>query len=154
MITESGRIMAIEPDCLWVETIQSSTCQSCAAQKGCGQSLVAKWSGQTSYIRVLLEGRDPAAYQMHQQITIGIPEEVVARGSLLVYITPLAGLLLGALASNLLQLPEWGIMLSSLTGFGLGALAVRWHSAVRRNDPRVQPVLVDELKPVQWAAPG
>ncbi len=151
MITETGRIVAIEDDCLWVETVQKSTCQSCAAEKGCGQSLVSKWGGQTSFIRVLLEGREPEDYRLHDLVSVGIPEEVVAKGSLFVYLTPLLGLVVAALAGNAWALSEGAVMLLSLCGFGGGALAVRYHSFYFRNDRRVQPVLLDDTTPVLWS---
>ena len=77
MISETGRIVAIETDGLWVETIQRSTCGSCAAEKGCGQSLMARLMGHTSYLWVLLEGRDPADYRIDQEIQIGDRKSVV-----------------------------------------------------------------------------
>ena len=64
MILETGRIVAIEPEGVWVETIQKSACGSCKAEKGCGQSLINKWDGHTAYIWVLLEGRNPENYQL------------------------------------------------------------------------------------------
>lgn len=152
MITETGRVAAVGDDCLWVETIQTSTCESCAAEKGCGQRLVAKWGGKTSFIRVLLEGRDPSSYALHDSVTIAIPDDVVANGSLLVYMTPLLSMLIGLLFAQWLALPELGVIALSLSGLLLGGVAVRFHSYLRRDDRRVQPVLVDGLEPLNWSA--
>ncbi len=152
MITETGRIVAIDPDCLWVETIQRSTCESCAAEKGCGQSMVAKWGGPTSFIRVLLEGRDPSSYRLYDSVTVGIPEEVIARGSMLVYLTPLLGLLAGVLLAEWLAGGEGVVMSLAALGFVLGAGLVRWHSHRYRNDRRVQPVLLDGEEAISWAS--
>lgn len=152
MITETGRIVAIDQQCLWVETIQRSTCESCSAEKGCGQSLVAKWGGKTSFIRVLLDGRDPSVYQLHEEVTVGIPEAVVANGSLLVYLTPLVGMMVAVFLAESVGLPEGGVISLAALGLLLGGAAVRWHSYRYRNDCRVQPVLVDAEAPVQWVA--
>ncbi|WP_439133852.1 SoxR reducing system RseC family protein [Pseudomaricurvus sp.] len=151
MITETGRIVAIDKQCLWVETIQRSTCESCSAEKGCGQSLVAKWGGKTSFIRVLLEGRDPSVYQLHDEITVGIPEAVVANGSLLVYLTPLVAMMAAVFFAEFAGLPEVGVIGLAALGLLLGGGAVRWHSYRYRNDRRVQPVLMDDVEPVQWS---
>ena len=151
MITETGRIVAIDEECLWVENIQRSTCQSCSAEKGCGQSLVAKWGGKTSFIRVLLEGRDPTAYQLHEEITIGIPDAVVANGSLLVYLTPLAAMLLMLAVAEWLSFGEGGVIGLAVVGLLVGGALVRWHSHRHRNDRRVQPILMDGVEPVTWA---
>ncbi|NIB43313.1 transcriptional regulator [Pseudomaricurvus alkylphenolicus] len=150
MITESGRIVAIENDCLWVETIQRSTCESCAAEKGCGQSLVSKWGGRTSFIRVLLQGRDCSHYALHDEVTVGIPEDVVAAGSILVYLTPLLTLLLGAGCGHWLGLAEPGVIFLAVLGLALGGGLVRWHSFVHRDDERMQPVLLDGTEAVRW----
>lgn len=151
MITETGRVVAIDAECLWVETIQRSTCQSCSAEKGCGQSLIAKWDGKTSFIRVLLEGRDPGQYQLHDEITIGIPDAVVANGSLLVYLTPLVSMVAALFAAELLRLAEGGVIALTALGLVTGGLLVRWHSHRHRNDRRVQPILLDGVEPVSWS---
>ncbi len=150
MITESGRVVCVDDDCLWVETIQRSTCESCSAQKGCGQSMVAKWSGNTNLIRVLPNGRDPHEFCPSDFVTIGIPERVVANGSLLVYMTPLVVMMLALALGDVFGAGELMSILSGLAGFGVGALIVRMHSARHQNDIEVQPVLLDDAAPVQW----
>ena len=143
MITETGRIVALESNCLWVETIQASTCESCSARKGCGQSMVAEWSGKTSFIRVLMQGWDDSHFKLHDSVVIGIPERVVANGSLLVYLTPLLMMLLGLGVTEWAQLTEGWTIVSALIGFVMGAGLVRLHSYRHRNDKRVQPVLLE-----------
>jgi sigma-E factor negative regulatory protein RseC len=94
MILETGRIVSIEAEGVWVETIRQSACGSCRAEKGCGQRLLNKWDGHTAYIWVLLDGRNPAQYTLGDEIQIGIPEEVITKGSLLVYMVPVIGLVI------------------------------------------------------------
>ncbi|MEN0035940.1 MAG: SoxR reducing system RseC family protein [Cellvibrio sp.] len=150
MILETGRIAAIETEGLWVETIRKSACGSCKAEKGCGQSLMNKWDGHSAYIWVLLEGRDPASYQLGDEIRIGIPEEVIAKGALLVYMVPLLTLVIAtALAHH--QFAQEGITtLSGFAGLLLGGLIVRWHSWRTRLDSNLQPVLVDDSAPLHF----
>ena len=149
MITEAGRVVAIEADGLWVETIQRSTCSSCAAEKGCGQGLIARWGGHTSYLRVLLEGRDPEAFQVNDEITIAIPEDVVVKGSLFAYLLPLVLLLVGSgLGQQILQ-TDLASALGGLAGIALGAALVRWRAWVKRDDRRLQPVIDDSRAAVQ-----
>ena len=40
-IIESGRVVAVEETGVWVETIRSSACGSCAARSGCGHRTLA-----------------------------------------------------------------------------------------------------------------
>ncbi len=142
MIIESGRVVAVNSDSLWVETIQQSTCGSCAAEKGCGQGLIAKWGGHTSYLRVLLEGRNPEDFQIDQTVKIGVPEEVVVKGSLFVYLIPLLGLMLGAWLGQSLVASDVAAILGALGGLLLGGGVVRWRAYQTRNNPDLQPVLM------------
>jgi len=151
LIVESGRVVGKDEDSLWVETIQQSSCGSCSAQKGCGTSLVAKWTSRSSFIRVLLEGRDPEEYQIDDEVTIGIPDDVVANGSLFVYLVPLLFMLAAAVAVDSLGVAEPWVILSGVLGLFVGAALVRLHSYRNRFNRRLQPILVDELTPVQWA---
>ena len=55
MVKEQGRVVAVEPDGVWIETLRRSACSSCAGKSGCGQHL-AERSRQAdpslSYIKV------------------------------------------------------------------------------------------------------
>ena len=150
MIQEKGRIVAVEQEGLWVETIQRSTCGSCSAEKGCGQSLMAKLSGHTSYIWVLLQGRDSNQYHLGDEVEIGIPEAVVANGSLFAYMVPLLAMIFAAGFAHYQTGSEGITILSALAGFVGGALVVRWHAHRTRFDARLQPVLIDERKPLHF----
>lgn len=141
---ETGRVVALEADGLWVETIRRSTCGACSVQKGCGHGLINRMSdGKRGYIRVLPGDQDIGKYKLDDNVLISIPEEVVLRGSFVAYLVPLAGMLAGAfLASG--WLPAYGDLSASLGAIGgliLGFSLVRWHGASHRHDPDFQPVL-------------
>ncbi|MDO3388205.1 SoxR reducing system RseC family protein [Gilvimarinus sp. SDUM040013] len=148
MLIETGKVVAVESDGLWVETISRSTCGSCAAQKGCGQSLLAKLAGHTTYLWVSLGGRNSADYQVGDDIELGVPEAVVANGSLLVYLLPLITLLGFTLAASELGWGEGATTLAGLFGLVAGGALVRWRAHVTRHDSRLQPVLVDDQQVV------
>ncbi len=149
MLLETGRILAIESDSIWVETIQRSACGSCQAQKGCGHSALTKWGATASRLRVLLEGRDPAQFQVGNQVQIGVPEEVIASGSLFIYLVPLLTMIAATFAAHHQKLGDGMSALSALAGLLLGAIIVRWRSHQLRFDNRLQPVLIDEQTSVQ-----
>ena len=97
MLTESGRIVGIEADSLWVETIRRSTCGACKAQKGCGHGLVNRIAdGKRGYIRALPGSRSLEHYNIGDHVLISIPEEVILRGSFIAYLLPLIAMLAGA----------------------------------------------------------
>ena len=148
MLTETGRVVAVEADGLWVETLRKSTCGSCTARSGCGHGLMNRLGeGRSSYIRVLPGEGDIAACKIDDEVRIGIPEELLLRGSLMVYVLPLLGLLGGAsLGASLLPLHS---DLATLAGAAAGFLAslgiVRLHSLRHRDDARMQPTLLEVL---------
>jgi len=152
MLIETGRVVAVDPDGLWVETIRQSTCGTCAAQKGCGHGLLNRISdGKRGYIRVLPGTRNPQECSVDDQVRISIPEEVILRGSLIVYMLPLLCMLAGA-ASAVGLLPgsqDVSAALGAASGFGLGLVLVRWHAWHHRDDSSLQPTLLEVLRPLK-----
>ena len=150
MLTETGRVVAVENDSLWIETIRASTCGSCQAQKGCGHGLINKISdGSRSYIRVLPGELAPSACEVDDQVRVSIPEEVILRGSFIVYILPLAGMLAGAASAVALFSGNQDLLaaIGAVVGFGVGVSVVRWHAWRHRDDAALQPTLLEIVKP-------
>ncbi len=141
MIEEKGRIVAIEskPGVVWVETIRQSACESCAARNGCGQSVLAKLGQQhKNHVRALCDRK----VAVGDEVVIGIPEDIVLKGSLVAYLMPLVITLVAAVTADTLGAPEPFIGLASLVGLVLGFVAVRFHFHRIKNDPRYQPVVL------------
>jgi sigma-E factor negative regulatory protein RseC len=156
MLVETGRVVAVERDSLWVETIRQSTCGSCAARKGCGHQLINRvYGGRRGYIRVLPGSHALADCAVNDQVRISIPEEVILRGSAVVYILPLAGLLLGAAGAVNLGQGENDLLAAggALCGFLVGIAGVRWHAWRHRGDAGFQPTLVEISRPASQALP-
>ena len=152
MILETGRIVAIEPQGLWVETIQRSACGSCQAQKACGHSALAKFGASASRLWVLLDGRDHKSFSLGDDLQIGVPEEVIAGGSLFIYMLPLLAMIAASFVAHNAGLNDGFTAICALVGLLLGAAIVRWCSHLIRFDSRLQPVLVDAQTNVQVTA--
>jgi sigma-E factor negative regulatory protein RseC len=146
MIIETATVVALESDALWVETIQKTACEACVAQKGCGTRVLSKLTGKTNRIRVLAN-RSCADLKIGQDVSIGIPEDVIVKGSMLVYILPVLcaviGAWLGGSSGDLVSIA------SALSGLLLGGLIVSLQSNKARNDLRYQPVLLDDSGAVE-----
>jgi sigma-E factor negative regulatory protein RseC len=149
MLVETGRVVAVEADALWVETIRQSTCGACAARQGCGHGLLNRiGDGRSGYVRAL---RDPAAdrrpYAVNDQVRISIPEQVILRGSVVVYMLPLLCML--AVAALTVQLfptgPEALAAVGAAVGLGLGFGLVRWHAWRHRDSRELQPTVLEVL---------
>ena len=149
MLRETGRVVAVEASSVWVETIRKSTCGSCAANKGCGHGLLERYaSGRRGLVRVLAGQRlAPSDCRIDDQVIIEIPEEIVLRGSLVVYALPLLVLLAGAALPALAGAPGDGpAMLGAAAGLAVGLALVRLHSWRHRNDRRLQPALLEVVE--------
>ena len=141
MIVETGTVVAIESDSLWVETIQKTACEACAAQRGCGTRVLSKLTGKTNRIRVLLDRHSVDAITVGQDVDIAIPENVIVKGSLLVYLLPVVCAVSGAWMAG--SAGDTGSMLGAICGLLAGGLVVNLHSKKTRNDLRTNPVLFD-----------
>ncbi len=143
MLLETGRVVAVEQDGVWVETVRSSTCGSCAARKGCGHGLINQVrDGERGLVRALPGPLAPADCHLDDEVQISIPEEVILKGSLVVYILPLVTMLGGAgLAARLWQ-GDLAAALGAAAGMACGMLLVRWHAHRNRDNRELQPVLM------------
>ena len=150
MMIETGRIAAIENTGVWVQTIQTIACGSCKAEKGCGQRLINKLDGHASYIWVLLEGRNSSSYEVGDEIQIGIPEEIIAKSSLIIYVIPLLILVMNTSIAHIQFANETITIISGFAGLLLGGVIVRWHSWRNRHNPRLQPILIDDTKLIHF----
>ncbi len=156
MLTESGRVVAVEEGALWVETIRKSTCGSCVAEKGCGHGILNRiGDGKRSYVRVLANGEAAYGLAVDDQVIIEIPEEVILRGSLVVYMWPLLGMLGGAaLAATAFVGQEDALAaVGAIGGFLVGVAMVRWHAWRHRNDRNLQPVLRSVIRQTDLVSP-
>jgi sigma-E factor negative regulatory protein RseC len=150
MLIETARVVALEEDAVWVETIRQSTCGSCAARQGCGHGLLNRIAdGRSGYVRVL-RGEHPAAGgrpEVNDQVRISIPEQVILRGSMIVYMVPVLSMLLGAALAASLQADRAEVLATSgaAAGLALGFALVRWHAWRHRHDLALQPTLLEVL---------
>ncbi|GHD40024.1 positive regulator of sigma(E), RseC/MucC [Marinobacter persicus] len=95
MITETGKVVAIDGGYAWVQTIRTSACQSCSARSGCGQrALASVTGGRANRVRV----SNSAGARVGDDVVLGIDEQALLRASLWVYGVPLLALVVGCIA--------------------------------------------------------
>ncbi len=145
MIEESGRVVAVEGDQAWVRTIQVSTCQSCAARKGCGQGLMnTLGAGRGTEVRVT----NVLDVSVGDDVVLGVPEDALLRASALMYLVPLLMMIGAAVATRQwITVVDGWIALAGLAGLLLGFVLVGqvWVPHVREAD--FQPRLLRRLVP-------
>lgn len=137
---ESGRVVAVEDNAVWVETIRQSTCNACSAEKVCGQGIMNKMgAGKRHHLRVPLDGRSPQEFQPNDEVTIRVPDGALVGAALFVYLVPLLGLIGGMLFfDSRFSEPAIGALLGFASGLGL----VWLHGRLQFVGKRYQPVLV------------
>lgn len=148
MIEETATVVEVEGDFAWVETQRETACNSCAANKGCGTSVLSKVLGQR-LTRVRALNRVSAA--AGDTVVIGIKESALVRGSLAVYALPLVALLLAAVAGEGYATasggnPEVMAISFGLVGLAAGFLWVRRFSERISRDARYQPVILRRME--------
>jgi sigma-E factor negative regulatory protein RseC len=153
MLTETGRVVGIEADGIWVETVRRSTCGTCSAQKGCGHGLLNRISeGKRGYVRALLGNQSVGDYKVNDQVVISIPEEVILRGSFIAYMLPVLSMLAGAMFASQFLIGQQDLLavVGAGVGLALGLTVVRWHGIQHRQDPAFQPILLSiDSSPVE-----
>ena len=134
MMTEEGRVLAIEEDGLWVETQKQSVCNQCSAQKGCGQALLAK-SVMTnmSCVKARFSSPSKRIWQVGDAVQIGIEESALMKAAFVSYVLPLITMLLGVLLASLVSdgdvLAAIGATFGLCVGFGFS----KFHASRLKN---------------------
>jgi len=154
MMTETAQVIATEGGYAWVETQRKTTCGNCAAQKGCGTSVLAKVLGnRTSRIRVI----NTIGASTGEMVVVGVEDGMLVRTSFAVYAMPLILLLLGGMGGGMLadalqwQSREGATALGGVLGLALGFLWLRRYTRAIALDARHQPSLIGFAEAPQYA---
>ncbi|AMO56957.1 SoxR reducing system RseC family protein [Endozoicomonas montiporae] len=125
MIEEHGRVVAVEGDAIWVETIRKTTCSGCSAKNGCGQHLAEKYKSSKTHSYIRASNASGSSIKEHDEVTIGIPENALMKASMVVYLLPLLSMMAGLFLGSFLAIGDLWTMLLSLSGLVAGFLPVR-----------------------------
>jgi sigma-E factor negative regulatory protein RseC len=114
MLEESGTVVAVDEQTVWVQTQIKTTCGQCQAKDNCGTGAVAKaFSPKTNVIAATIPAEQDWQIEVGDSVTIGIEENFVLLSAFYVYILPIAGFMVFA---GLGEVLFSGSVL--LTGFG------------------------------------
>lgn len=147
MIEESGRVVAVDGQAVWVETVQQSACGACAAKATCGNGLAAKFAaGKPNHIRLVTEKE----VRVGDRVVLGIPENTLVKSALLAYGLPLLlFVIVAALADSLGGLSEAGVIGVGLAGLLAGFGVVRFIAGGRKGNTAFQPVILEVLPAIE-----
>ncbi len=153
MLKETGTVVAVEEDGLWVETLKLSTCAKCAAKQGCGQRLLGSLSpaSNMTFIKAFFtESSRNDVWQTGDQVVLGVEENALVVAAILAYCVPLAGFLVGLfMAANVFGTGDAGTAVGALLGLAGGGLLVKSYSRVARSKDVFQAYVLNKAIAVQ-----
>lgn len=148
MLKETGTVVAVESDGLWVETLKQSACAKCSAKQGCGQQLMSRLSPaeNMTYIKAIYtDTTKKQAWETGDQAVLAVEENALVFAALLSYGLPLlgmmAGILMGAKLGGALS-NDLYTAFGALLGLLFGGGAVRLHSLYTKGKAVFQPHVI------------
>lgn len=144
MIEETARVIAVENGQLLLEAQTRSACNACSAQKGCGTSVLSKWIGRR-FTR--FQAPNTVNARVGDEVVVGLAEDAMLKGSVLVYLLPLLAMIVFALLADSLIPAEFAprdllVLLSAIAGFSLMLLFSRLWLASGTNRIRLTPAVL------------
>lgn len=128
--TEWGRVIGLDDDSIWLETIQQSSCSSCSAKSGCGFGLMNEQrKGRRQQLKL---DRKPQHQhlQLGDEVVLTLPDHTLVSTVLWVYLLPLFSMLLLAFLADYQGASELVTALFSMLGLALGFAIVAVKSKV------------------------
>ena len=147
MIEETAQVIEIKGGSLILQAFRQSACGSCAANKGCGTSVLSKVVGQ-KFSRFQAENSINA--NVGDTVIVGIPEDALLKGSMVMYVIPILGMFVFALLADYflsvtIQNRDFLIAVASIAGLVFGSLFSKWYFASRSSTHKFAPVVLRKI---------
>lgn len=146
MVEQQATVMSIEGDQLVLEAETQSSCQSCEVKSGCGTSVLSQWVGK-KFTR--FQAKNTIQASVGDQVVVGLSETALVQGSLAIYFLPLLGMIIFALAADIL-FSQGGshdliVAASAFAGFGSALVGCRAYLANDRLKEDLAPVVLRKV---------
>lgn len=145
MLEEYGVVVEASDQYAWIQTQRRSACQHCQSNQSCGTASLSQLFGQkVNEVKVV----NSLNVNIGDQVVIGIEEQALLHGSLLLYLLPLLTMFMGAISyEGLATQLNWPVqegftILAGLIGLGLGLFLIRRWTARWKENAHYQPVLL------------
>ena len=144
MIEERARVIAIEGNNLLLEAEARSACNACAVRQGCGTSVLSRWIGR-KFTR--FQAPNTVNASVGDEVVVGIAEDAMLKGSVLVYLLPLLAMIGFALLADSMIAAEAAardllVLISAVAGFALMLVISRLFLSTGSNKSRLSPVVL------------
>ncbi len=120
MLFECATVTSVSASHLTLQSLRGSACERCARGEGCGGGVIGKLAFRR---QPTLELEVPHArqFEVGQEVELSVPAQRVMALAAVVYLIPLAGLLVGALAGQWVSGTDVAAIGAGTAGF-VGAL--------------------------------
>ncbi len=151
MIKEQGLVVELNGSMAMVQTVSKASCNSCKVNSSCGTGIISKAFGERSFITPMTNN---IKAEIGDQVEVGIPEDLIVKTSLLVYLFPIIFMLvmlfsLKFTSANLgYLLSEPFLILAAIISLALGFYLVRRLGEKMNKNKPLEPVLLRTVKRV------
>lgn len=139
MLEEHGVVVKVEDEFAWIQTQRHNACGHCHSKDSCGTASLSQVLGQkTTYVKVL----NALSARVGDNVVVGLEEQALLRGSLVIYFLPLLCLFAAAIFAETWFQFEPLTMLFGIAGLVAGLFWVKRITANMADDARYQPVIL------------
>ena len=144
MIEEHARVIAVENGQLLLEAQTKASCSACAVKQGCGTSVISKWLGR-KFTR--FQAPNTVNARVGDEVVVGLAEEAMLKGSVLVYLLPLLAMIGFALLADSLIAADTAsrdlmVLIAAVAGFSLMLVISRLLLSSGSNSIKLTPVVL------------
>lgn len=122
-----------------LEIERKTACGLCGQTRGCGNSIWGKLFARRS---AAFKAQNRINAKVGDSVIVGIDEKALLRSALLLYMLPLATLLIGAILATQIYDTNSSAMIGAATGLVLGLLWVKGHTMSSSYFTLQQPVIL------------
>ena len=145
MIEERAVILSLESESSAVDSTatleieRKIACGLCGKTRGCGNSI---WGKLFAHQSTAFKAQNRINAKVGDSVIVGINESALLKSALLLYILPLATMLIGAILATQIHDTNGYAMLGALVGLVLGLLWVKGHTMSSNYFKLQQPVIL------------
>ena len=129
-----------------LEIERKVACGLCGKTRGCGNSI---WGKLFAHQSTAFKAQNRINAKVGDSVIVGINEQALLKSALLLYILPLATMMIGAILAKQFLSTDTAAMLGAVLGLVVGFLWVKGHTASSRYFLQQQPVILRLAEHIQ-----
>ena len=147
MIEELAQVIEIEGRQLILQVQRQSACGQCAANKGCGTSVLSKVVGR-KFTR--FQANNNINAKVGDTVVVAISEDALLKGSMVMYLIPVLGMFVFALLTDYyltvtMQNRDLMVAAAAILGLVSGSLVARWYFNSQSSGHLFTPVVLRKI---------